>query len=201
VIRVRHSRNLPGERVDDGASLETIEACRRGDRAALDHVFRHYAPRIENLLARLVGRSADLQDLLQETLTAALKSFPRYRGEDALGTWLSSIAVNIARSHLRRPRRHHEELGEHIADDQDGASDAATRHQLGARLVAHLDHLDANKRIAFVLHVLEDMPLVEVAALMGASHAATKSRVLFARRILLKRLKKDPAFTGEEGSS
>jgi RNA polymerase sigma-70 factor (ECF subfamily) len=187
--------------MEDGTSREMIEACRRGDRVALDHVFRHYAPRLENLIARLVGRGADLQDLLQETLTAALNGFPRYRGEAALGTWLSSIAINIARSYLRRPRRHHEEIAEHIADDRAGASDTAARHELGARLVAHLDHLDANKRIAFVLHVLEDMPLVEVAALMGASHAATKSRVLFARRILLKRLKKDPAFAGEEGSS
>src|SRR5687768_747022 len=135
--------------MEGGPSRELIDACRRGDRAALDQVFRLYAPRLENLLARLVGRGADLPDLLQETLTAALKSFPRYRGEAAVGTWLSSIAVNIARSYLRRPRRQHEEIGEHIADDRDDAGDAATRRELGARLVAHLDHLDANKRIAF----------------------------------------------------
>jgi DNA-directed RNA polymerase specialized sigma24 family protein len=48
------------------------------------------------------------------------------------------------------------------------------------------------KRIAFVLHVFEGHPIEEVAALTGASITATKSRVFWARRELLKRAARDP---------
>jgi len=54
----------------------TIEACRRGDRAALGLVFRRYSPAIEGLVYRLVGPRADVEDLLQSTLLAAMGAFP-----------------------------------------------------------------------------------------------------------------------------
>src|SRR5262249_30826943 len=60
------------------------------------------------------------------------------------------------------------------------------------RLEFHLSALGPKKRIAFVLHVFEGMPLEDVAALMGAGLPATKSRVFWARRGLLKRAKRDP---------
>ena len=46
-----------------------------------------------------------------------------------------------------------------------------------ARLEMHLAALGPKKRIAFSLHVFEGLPLEAVAALMGASVTATKSRV------------------------
>jgi DNA-directed RNA polymerase specialized sigma24 family protein len=48
------------------------------------------------------------------------------------------------------------------------------------------------KRIAFVLHVFEGRPIEEIATLTGASVTATKSRVFWARRELLKRAACDP---------
>jgi DNA-directed RNA polymerase specialized sigma24 family protein len=60
------------------------------------------------------------------------------------------------------------------------------------RLEQHLRALGPKKRIAFVLHVFEGMPLEEVAALMGAGLAATKSRVFWARRELMARAARDP---------
>lgn len=68
---------------------------------------------------------------------------------------------------------------------------AEIRQQL-ERLYVHLDALDPAKRIAFLLHVVDDVPLAEVAALMGASRAAIKSRVFWARRTLRARLERDP---------
>jgi DNA-directed RNA polymerase specialized sigma24 family protein len=50
----------------------------------------------------------------------------------------------------------------------------------------------AKNRIAFVLHVIEARPIDEVAALMSATKAATKSRVFLCRRQLLERARRDP---------
>ena len=172
-----------------------VDRCRRGDRAALDEVLREHAAHLERLLARLVGPRADLEDLLQDVFAAAIDAFPRFRGESSVKTWLHRIAINVAHAELRRPR-HRRDVpleDEPRATNPSPAQDVE-RRELAIKLYAHLDTLDASKRIAFVLHVLDDIPIAEVAALMGASRAATKSRIFWARRTMLKRLDRDPEF-------
>lgn len=188
-------RKTSDRAVAPGPSAELIAACRRGDRNTLERVFREHAPVLERFLARLCGPHAEPSDLLQETFTAAMAAFPRFRGEAAIGTWLHGIAVNVARQHLRRrERRAYAELDEQAhASAQPGPADDAQHRRVNARLYAHLDALDDAKRIAIVLHLIEDRSLKEVAALMGASLTATKSRVFWGRRQLLARMRRDPA--------
>jgi RNA polymerase sigma-70 factor (ECF subfamily) len=175
-----------------------IDGCRRGDRAALDEVFRAHAASLERILVRLIGPDADAEDLLQETFAAAIGAFPRFRGEASVGTWLHQIAIHVAHRHLRAPRRRREvpqtDGGDDAPATEESPEHVTARRELTDRLYAHLDELDARKRIALVLHVVDDLPIAEVAALMGATRAATKSRLFWARRWLARRLRKDPAF-------
>lgn len=176
---------------------DVVDACRRGDRHALDHVFRTHAEVLERLLSRLIGPKADVEDLLQETFAAAMLAFPKFRGEASVRTWMHRIAINIAHHHLRQPRSHLDvslDEASTAQSEQDMAPDALAEDQLTERLYEHLDELDAPKRIALILHVIEDRPIAEVAALIGASKSATKSRIFWARRALLKRLRRDPSF-------
>jgi RNA polymerase sigma-70 factor (ECF subfamily) len=176
-----------------------IEACRRGDRDALSRVLTAHAAMLERLLARLVGPGADVEDLLQETFAGAIVSFPRFRGDARVGTWLYRIAINVAREELRRPHRRRTLSLELVAEHNEPlAAEPRPDHRAEARrqleqLYGHLDKIDATKRIAFLLHVVADRPIAEVAAMMGASVAATKSRVFWARRALDRRLRRDPA--------
>jgi RNA polymerase sigma-70 factor (ECF subfamily) len=182
--------------------LDLIEACRRGDRAALQQVFRAHAPYLERLLGRVVGPSADVEDLLQSTFVAAIGAFPRFRGEAHVRTWLARIAIRIAQHQLssagHRRRVQLDEL-ESIADDSGRSAhierDLDVRRRLD-RLYVHLRAIGPKKQLAFVLHVFEGHPLEEVAALTGASLAATKSRVFWARRELLRCAARDPLLRG-----
>src|SRR5262245_46783855 len=87
---------------------EQIAACRRGDRGALEAVFRAHAPGLARLLKRIVGPSSDVEDLLQETFANAITSFASFRGEAQIRTWLHRIAIHVAHQHLRRPRHRRE---------------------------------------------------------------------------------------------
>lgn len=182
----------------DPAELDLIEACRRGEAAALRTVFMTHSPYLERVLRRVVGPSLEVEDLLQSTFVAAIAAFPRFRGEAEVRTWLTRIAVRVAHDRLRRashrmrvpvddieaqasklaPRVHHEHTVDHKRSVE--------------RLYVHLEAIGSKKRIAFVLHVFEGRPIEEVAALTGASVTATKSRVFWARRELLKRASRDP---------
>jgi RNA polymerase sigma-70 factor, ECF subfamily len=174
-----------------------VEACRRGDRAALGEVFRHHAPAIERLLVRLVGPRGDVEDLLQLTFIGAIDGFTRFQGKASVKTWLSRIAVHVVHQELRRPasqRRTRLELvhAEGSADPSAPPDRVAIARQRVERLYHHLDAIGSKKRLAYVLFTFEELPIAEVAALTGGSVPATKSRIFWARRELMRRAHHDP---------
>lgn len=173
---------------------DLVEACRRGDRDALQQVLSAHAPYLERLLSRIAG-PADVEDLLQMTSLAAIRAFPRFRGEAQVRTWLSRIAVRTAYEQLRKPERKRRAAGElfenELRDPSAGPERQATSRERIERLNYHLDQIGPKKRIAFVLHVFEGRPMEEVAALMDAGVSATKSRVFWARRELMRRARRD----------
>jgi RNA polymerase sigma-70 factor (ECF subfamily) len=174
-----------------------IEACRRGERSALERVLGAESRYLERVLSRLVGAGADLEDLVQVTLEQAIRAFPAYRGEASVRTWLTRIGVRTAMHHLKSPARKRRVALEVIEGGQSVASSSRPANEVEARLRLqvlheHLEKLDVKHRTAFVLFQVEERPMEEVAALMDASLSATKSRVMWARRKLFARLRKDP---------
>jgi RNA polymerase sigma factor (sigma-70 family) len=173
-----------------------IDGCRRGERAALSSVLGREAPYVERVLSRIVSSRADLEDLLQITLEQAIAAFPRFRGEAQVRTWLTRIAVRTALHHLKQPwkqRRVSLELieGGERALGSAPLPDVVESRQRLAVLQEHLAALDAKHHLAFILFQVEGYSMEEVAALMDSQLSTTKSRVMWARRKLLARLRKD----------
>lgn len=180
--------------VTDDVAL--VEACRAGDRRALSTLYTLHAPQLEHLLTRLLGPNGDVDDALQQTLIAATAAFPRFRGEASVRTWLGRIAVHQAYAMLRQPERRRRVplslIVDHTESKDVGAERAhEARRRLG-RLYEHLDQIAPKQRVAFVLHVIEGHSIDEVTALTGAGVAATKSRVMWARRQLIRKAQRDP---------
>jgi RNA polymerase sigma-70 factor (ECF subfamily) len=176
-------------------SVETLSRCRTGDPQAIEELFRSHAAQVERVLGRLVGPVADLEDLTQTVFLEAMSALSRFRGEASFKTWLLSIAAHVGQHYLRagKVRRHvpldlvpEEELRGEVTHDRmlDERRLALELHQL-------LDRIAPKKRIALLLYVVEGHSVEEVAALMGASQTATRSRVFFARRELRKLLSSD----------
>lgn len=182
-------------RVAETDDARVLAACRGGDRVAIERVLLAHAHMLESVIARIAGPQADVEDMLQQTFAEAIVCFPRFRGEARVGTWLTSIAIHVAHRALRSPSRRRvvelELVGE-VAGESAPPDEQAHRRRAAARLYAVLDEIAPKKRIAFVLHAFEDRPIDEVASLMGASRAATKSRIFWARRELVRRLERDP---------
>jgi RNA polymerase sigma-70 factor (ECF subfamily) len=173
-----------------------VDACRRGDRGALDAVFRAHAPALARVLVRIVGPGAHVEDLLQDTFAEAITAFPRFRGEASVKTWLHRIAIHVAHQHLRRPRHRREVALEHPPEPATDTNAGLTAEALAvsSKLYVLLDELDADRRIALVLFAIEEHTVEEIAVLMGASVTATRSRIFRARRALMKAMQRDPAF-------
>jgi len=174
-----------------------VAGCRAGEATSLDRFFRTYVAYVERVIERLVGPSADLQDLVQSTFIEAIQSFDRYRGEASLKTWVTRIAVHTSLNQLRAgirrpvPLELVREPAELPAPARGAEADLSVR-ELARRLYDLLDRVAPKKRIAFLLYTIEEHSIEEVAALTGSSRAATKSRIWFARRELLAAARNRP---------
>jgi RNA polymerase sigma-70 factor, ECF subfamily len=187
---------------DDGEqqafAVAILDGCRRGERAALEIVLRAESPRLERILGRILGPSGEtVEDVLQDTFEAAVRAFPSYRGEAPVSSWLGRIAVRTALRYLKRPERRRRVplelvVGHELVRDPPRQEQETADRRLLERVYEHLAAISPKNRVAFVLHVIDGLPVDQVAALCGASVTATKSRVFLARRRLLARARRDP---------
>jgi RNA polymerase sigma-70 factor (ECF subfamily) len=166
-----------------------VAAARGGDRRAFDTLYRRYVDLAWRRLTRLVGPTAEREDLLQQVFLEAYRALPRFRGEAAFATFFHRIVVNVAYEHLRRRRRTPRPafddgaIDELIAPGLTPEAAAREREELVAAL-SFLARLKPKKRVAFVLRVVEGLSLEEIAALVGARAAAVGQRVKHAQREL-----------------
>src|SRR5206468_11021807 len=68
----------------------------RGDRAALDELFRRHRVVAYRVAYRLLGREADALDAVQDGFIKALTHLDRFRGQSSFKTWLLRIISNAA---------------------------------------------------------------------------------------------------------
>lgn len=164
--------------------LELAERLATGDRAALAAVYERHAAALFGVLLRLLSRTGEAEDVLQETFVVAFQKAPQLRDKNALRPWLFRIAMREAHARLKKRRRWSffglagSGSGEE-ADDARLASLVAesaggdTRAEL-ALLDRELAKLPAEQRIAWMLRHVEGEALEDVADACGCSLATAK---------------------------
>ena len=129
------------------SSLIAAEQCSAGDASAIEELFHRYAPTVERVLARIVGPTPDLEDLVQATFLEGLRVIGRFRGESSLSTWITGIAIHIAQHYLRaqRVRRHVplELVPEEALSVPEGADQTLDERRMAIRIYELLDSIAA----------------------------------------------------------
>jgi RNA polymerase sigma-70 factor (ECF subfamily) len=171
-----------------------VVAARAGESWAREALFRRYAPLVNGLAFRLMGRDEEVDDLVQDSFVAALRSLGRLDAPQAFASWLSSIVVRTCGKLLRRRQlmRRFGLGGAAALIDFDAIISAAAPPDAVAELSAIyglVQGLPADVRVALVLRRVEGHSLDEIVALTGASFATIKRRVAEAERLLEKALR------------
>jgi RNA polymerase sigma-70 factor (ECF subfamily) len=183
----------PGQRAND---LALVERCRQGDLGAFEELYRTHAGRIFSLAVRMLGNTADAEDLLQEIFLSAHRKLDSFRGEAALGTWLYRLATNQILDYVRSRAARTGQLTDGL-DDASVVADGLG-HRLGDRAIDRIDleralaQLPEGCRAAFVLHDVEGLEHREVADVLGIAEGTSKSQVHKARLRLRALLSSGP---------
>jgi RNA polymerase sigma-70 factor (ECF subfamily) len=82
----------------------SVEALRAGDRQEFSRLVDAYCGPVYRLALKMLGMSADAEDVLQNTFLKAFQHLKEFEGRSSLSTWLYRIASNEA---LMLLRKHH----------------------------------------------------------------------------------------------
>lgn len=137
---------------------------------------------VRGVLLRMVRDPALADDLTQEAYLRAQRAVAAMRGEAEPGTWLTAIALNVARDHFRAIRRRPPAVELEEAEAV-AAADAPERDILQAEMsgciLGHVTRLPERQRDAVLLHQFGGLGHREVAAVLGVSEG--NARVILHR--------------------
>lgn len=161
-------------------------------RARFKEVVRPHLPWLYGLACRLKGDDR-AEDLVQECLVKAFRSFDRLRDEEAVAAWLRQILLNLVRDTARQEARRLEEvpvdhldegasLYRRIADEDPlPYSDSLHLDFLSCLSVpdvwAVLDELPTHYRTPLVLVHMYGVPAREVAKALGVAEGTLLSQL------------------------
>ena len=185
MVRAQHARPVLTEELDDEALVARVLA---GDERAFDLLYLRHARSVAGTLHKLLGNDLELDDFVQDTFVIALDRLATLRDPRQVRSWLTTIAVRLARKRLvTRDRRRRFRL--QVGQASPASSDPRDRAPAD-ELYEALDQLPAKLRIPWILARVAGESLTETAAACEVSLATVKRRIAAAQARL------DASFAG-----
>lgn len=176
---------------------DLVRRAQRGDKIAFAELFRRHRSDVSRLVFRMLGPTADAEDVVQEVFLQVHKSLGEFRGQAKFTTWLHRVTVNVVlmvrRAARSRPVFSGEAMSDHEPDRRLLPDEDAARR---ARVVAFrrlLDRLPDKKRTVFILHEIEGKLPAEIAEIVDAPVLTVRTRLFYARRELAEMMREEPS--------
>ena len=143
---------------------------------------------------------ADAEDAAQEAIVRAFQKLSSFRAESKFSTWLISITINVARTHLRRQALVRMEPLDQLPDEDKAISpallrdwreipsEAVEREEVRKLIQQAVEMLPDIYREVFLLRDVEELTILETAEMLNISIPSVKVRLHRARMMLQKQL-------------
>ena len=167
-----------------------IRLTESADDAAFRAWYEESLPHVYRYLYNRCGRRSDVaEELSQETFLEAVRSrHDADRGDRR--SWLIGIARHRLLDHFRRQARR-ERTFLRLVSTRPPVAITMDRSHPDELIVAALERLPAHQRAAVVLRYVDDLPVREVARLLGRSEGATESLLSRGREALRRLLSEE----------
>jgi RNA polymerase sigma-70 factor (ECF subfamily) len=166
-----------------------IEAIQRGDRDAAACLYHRHIDRVHRICHRIVLDPSLTLDCVQEVWLKVFRSVGRFRCQRSVAAWLNAVAANTAIDYYRRSRRQGNrvdiddpQVESLVADEEAEDIQPVDGPLMQQRIREALEEISVSQRTAFVLRYYEDMPLPEIAGILGCREGTVRTHI---RRCLL----------------
>ena len=164
------------------ARVELVERARAGDPQAFETLIRARGDRLLGLARKILRDQDAADDALQQAVVAAWRTLPRLRDPGAFDTWLTRLVVNACYGEANRTRRFRAQVRQVV--DEPEAAERVDAFDDREALDQAFRALTPAHRAVVVLHHYADLPLTEVARIVGVAPATARTRLHYALRSL-----------------
>jgi len=166
---------------------------RKGDMNAFAEIVSRYQGKIARTVIGLLGDTVEADDVGQETFVRFFKSIHRFRGESALGTYLTRIAINLSYNSMKKKKRigsfmQRWEEGEKTLDPPDESTLQEEREK-GELIEKAMQTLDPGFRAVVNLRLVQGYTTRETAEILNVPLGTVLSRLSRAQALLQEKLK------------
>ena len=166
-----------------------LAAATRGHRVVegenrFETLFRTYVPYVRRVVPRMGVASGDTDDVVQEVFLVVHGALGGFEGRSSERTWIYGICLRVCSNYRRRAYRRRELT---MAEPPAAEDFVHPERMLSARtdlqlLDAALADLNDAQRATFVLHEIEQLPMADIATILGCSKFTAYARLYAARR-------------------
>ena len=169
------------------------EAVQADARREFEKCLAECGPLAYRVARGVLRNTADAEDVAQEALIRAYKSFDRLRDRNRFRGWLVRISFRLAMDRLRSAKRREQRdtlwsQPENLPPPAT-AEDVAASSQFQAHLDRALEELPEKLRLVLLLSAMDGYTIEEIAAVVGVPIGTVKSRIFIARKKLAEKLR------------
>ena len=179
---------------------ELITAYQHGQIEAFNVLVGRYKDQLVNYVFRYLGDYDDADDVVQETFVRVYRKKDLYKPIAKFSTWVYTIATNLAKTQLRRHKRHtifslsrrseeHEDKDYDIPDTAytpDSQADSSLKQEL---IQKALNSISPKFREVIILFDIQELSYEEICKITGLNIGTLKSRLNRGRAKLQELLK------------
>lgn len=163
-----------------------------GDRRAQFGLYERYVRAMYHTVIRMVPRTADAEDIVQESFSRVFEYLPTFKGDSTIGAWIKSVVIRTTLNFIRKNSRIQwvdiEETG--IGKWQE---EEEPTPMYSMETVHHaVKRLPEGCREIFCLYLLEGLQHKEIAEELGITESTSKSQYRRAKHLLKEILTQQP---------
>jgi len=166
---------------------ELLQRISNGDRTAMKVVYDRYSDPVCRFAMGWLADQFEASDVMHDTMMEVWRFAGRFSGRSSPKTWIFSIAKNKAIDKNRKSGRTiNQEADPEVFDEALSPEAMTDAFQDAKRVRACIEKLSPNHRSVIHLAFFDDLTYPEIAALEGAPVGTIKTRIMHAKKLLMR---------------
>ena len=169
---------------------ELIEKAKHEEDAAFGELVSRYEQKVASTVKGMLGDNVVAEDVGQETFIRFYRSLENFRGDSALGTYITRIAINLSLNEIKKQKkvislfynRDGEEKEFDVPEERNSEDESDTKELIDKALLA----LKPEFRSVVVLRMLQGYSTKEAASILNVPSGTILSRLARAQKELRK---------------
>ena len=171
----------------DTTDIEALKSVAEGDRAGMKLLYDRYSDGLNSFALNWLSDPFEASDVVHETMLEVWRSAGKFAGKSSVKTWIFSIARNKSIDRNRKAVKSVVgEIDETIQDSSLDPEAVTSAFEDVKRVRACIDSLSPAHKSVIHLAFYEDLTYGEISNLEGSPVGTIKTRIMHAKRLLMR---------------